>query len=298
MRSQDNNSKSGPTVGVVLGHREGHGDLDIAIRHLTEAIAAAPGEAPAIIVAADRPGRDGTSVNVVMSGALVPELWAAGIRLLHTDRVALCSSAVGVDPKWIGAIGRGDVSWVGAGGTIDDRLLHRSVDLAVHRTRFARHAPSLRCDPFPDADLAADNAWYDRRALEQVAGSWADGFWEPFVHARLEAGGGLLMRDPAMSAAMLPGVRLRIALRQRIDHGRRHGQRWAEGRARRSVLIGIMTTPAVPVAMTWRALRARPTSRPTRAATVAVMVLLFSGWAGGELAGRIASLRNAPGRDR
>lgn len=282
-----------PTVGIVLAHRSGHGDLGASLRHIT----ATANARTTIVVATDNPQLVGDVATIVHPGALVPELWAAGIRFLTTDRVALCSSAVAVASDWVATIERGGLDWTAAGGTIADSLLSGTVDRAVHRVRFNRHGLSEVDRPFLHSDLAADNAWYDRVAIGEVAASFSDGFWEPFVHTQLLQHSGRLMRDPGLRAEMLPGVSLRVALRQRVEHGRRHGQRWSQGRSRRTIALAVLSTPAIALVMTWRSNRAGKRDKQSLGLH-AVVLLLFTAWAGGEFLGRIDALVTSSRRSR
>lgn len=287
-------------VGVVLAHRSGHGDLARSIAAIKRQLL--PDDR--LIVVIDHPANasaehDLTENTVVVTGALVPELWSKGIELLETNRVALTSSVVLVADGWVETVRRGDLNWVAAGGTIGSALLETPVDRAVYLTRFARHSPrhssgrdassAEQSEPFPHSDLAADNAWYDRAALLAVADSYEDGFWEPFVHDRITLNNGLLVRDPSLTAEMMPNISLVKAMRQRLEHGRRHGRRWAEEQSTVRVLLGLASTPMVPFVMVRRA-RATPTAiRPTVGVTLLSFVL-FGCWAIGEFLGRIMIL--------
>lgn len=274
-------------IAVVLAHRHGHGDVALGIDRVVPQL----GPHDRLIIVADRPlDTNSLATVVVRHGALVPELWATGIGVGGPGRIAMCSSAVLVDEDWLAAVRRGASSWAAAGGTIGDVMLRSKIDRAMYLVRFARHRQ--HGDPLPRAcvDLAADNAWYDRAALEQITSSFAAGFWEPFVHDRLVANGRSLVRDPSVRAEMIPGIEFRAALRQRVDHGRRHGRRWGSTRRRRTVALTMVGTALVPVAMTFRAIRASNASYRSDPVVVAIAFVLFAGWAAGEFIGRAEHL--------
>lgn len=274
-------------IAIVLAHRHGHGDLEAARERIASQLT---GE-DRLIVVLDGPSdvtRPGTIV--VGHGALVPEMWSAGLASGGPQRVALSSSAVLVADDWAVTVRSGLSSWAAAGGTIGDSRLRSRVDKAVYLVRFARHRPTLDRSSAACVDLAADNAWYDRGALSEVPSSFENGFWEPFVHERLVAEGHTLVRDRSVRAEMIEGVRLRTALRQRVEHGRRHGHRWASTRPRGVVALTMLATPLVPIVMTRRARAASVASYRRNPLVVTTAFLLFGAWAAGEFAGRATRL--------
>ncbi len=231
----------------------------------------------------------GAARTVELPGALVPQLWAAGIAAARGRIVALTAGSLVPDPGWIAGLadalavpGR-----VGVGGAIEPGAALSVSDWARY---FCRYAPYLR--PFARGvavELPADCAAYDRAALLRHHDRWVDGFWEPFVHRALREDGELVM-DERVAVRLMGGHSAARFARARFRHGREHGRRRAQNVAVPRVLAAALTFPAVPPLMTYRAGRAvwRCRKHRIRFLVAAPIVLWFySWWAVGECGGRL-----------
>jgi hypothetical protein len=293
MSSSISSSSADPTVTVVIGSN------------------APPGRLTACLEALE-PQRQGVEVRVhegslsppelrerfpwatftTTPGALVPHHWRDGIDAASGEIVALTISQMVPAPDWITQIRRElDASDV-IGGAIDPGEGLRLVDWAEY---FCRYSRDLR--PFPERetfDLPGDNAAYRRARLETVRDTYRDGFWEPQVHRRLAAEGVALRQTPAIVVRQGRSAGFRAFVSQRWRHGRAFGrQRGARFSAGRTVLA-VLTSPVVPILMTWRVTRLVLAKRRARGRLFTALPVLLAfnvTWAVAEALGHVDSLR-------
>ena len=224
------------------------------------------------------------------SGALVPELWALGIRAARSPRVALTVVHCVPPPGWVQRLLDADLTtWAGLGGPIDQRPGSDSLGWAIYLQRYTPFASAASPHGVEQVDdIAADNALYDRAALNDVADSWAEGFWEPTVHAALRARGRQLACDPALVLLHDNGYSALGFIRQRLHHGFRFGRDRA--RAMPPVLGAAYAaaTPTVPLLfgrkVLTRALRLRE-ARPHLPGALPWLAVFVGAWALGEVLG-------------
>lgn len=278
-----------PLASVVVAARLGEGDPSACL----EALAADRRDDVEVVLAVDGPPprhiADLADAVVVRAGGLVPELWTAGIQASGGRRVGLLSASVVPSRGWAGSLIDLGVSGPAAvGGPIEPPDDARSIaDWVVLFCRYSNHLLPI---PEPGPEVAADNASYDRTALDKVADSWRDGFWEPFVHRALRGiGEQVVMRqEPVVRAAS--GQSLRVLMRQRLAHGREHGRRQASGTTRSSALLRAAAAPLVPTVMVLRAAKAVTSRRRLRLQLLRAVPLLwwvYACWATGEARGYV-----------
>ncbi|MBI5105231.1 MAG: hypothetical protein HZB46_09665 [Solirubrobacterales bacterium] len=229
---------------------------------------------------------------VLLEGALVPQLWTEGIRRSRGDVVALTISPMIPADDWLPSVRAAHRTRYVVAGAIEPGSDLRAADWAEY---FARYSPDmLPFAPRENPDLPGDNASYDRRLLEDVADTWADGFWEPVVHRAMAARGASLWHSPSMVVRLGRSGGVRPFVRQRLHHGRAHGrQRGALfGRGRNA--IGVLASPIVPLLLTARMLRTVQGRRRHRMAAIRALPLLLVfnvAWALGEARGHLDALR-------
>lgn len=246
-----------------------------------------------VIVVRDEPNGDAPSWAEVCTrpGGLVPELWAEGIRRSRGRVVALTTASVLPSDDWVARTlslhGDGAAA---VGGPVESGPGLRGVDWAVYLCRYAAYM--LPLDGVPD--LPGDNASYDGVALRTYAALYGDGFWEPFVHARMRADGYTLTLRPERVVRHAPGARWAAFSRQRFRHGRTYGEMSARGEGGVRTLVRVALAPLVAPLMTLRTARHVLRKRRFRARLAAALPLLlwfYGCWAAGEAAGRLGSLR-------
>lgn len=244
-----------------------------------------------LVVVSDSAGLQarGSERVMVRTGALVPELWTAGIDAARGHKVLLTAGDLVPDPGWITGLvdalarpGR-----VAVGGAIEPGPAISVSDWARYFCRYARYSRPFT--PGIELDLPADCAGYDRNALLRHRDRWIDGFWEPFVHAALRDDGALVMQE-SVAVRMTGGHSASRFARARFRHGREHGRRRARNVAKPRVLAAALTFPAVPPLMASRAGRAvwsHGRNRTRFLVALPMLLWFYSWWAVGELVGRL-----------
>ena len=228
--------------------------------------------------------------------ALIPELWAAGIRASHGDLVAITTAHCVPCERWMATMLDALAGpAAGVGGAIDNDPEGTAVDWAVYFCRYAAYMPPVR-EGFA-AEIAGDNAAYKRRAIDACAGVWRDGFWEAAVHAELRQAGERLWLAPAALVCHKRSFDFAGFLRQRFVHGMRYGRdrRREIGGAGR--WLRALTSPLIPAVLLFRIVRQvrRKRRHGKELARALPFVLAFlAAWTSGEL---IGTLRGSPSRD-
>jgi hypothetical protein len=283
---------------VVVAARRGEGDPAACLQALADQ--ARPDVE--VVLAADGPVPPpaSTLADVVLDrpGALVPALWTAGIRASSGDRVGLLSATVVPGEGWVdrlvAATGAGHPA--ATGGPVEPPRRGRLADWVVLFCRYSRYLLPL---PEPGPDVAADNASYDRAALDAVSVTWEDGFWEPFVHRALRNNGEQVVTCSEPSVRVAPGQSVAVLVRQRFSHGRHHARLAADGRGAPHCLVRIAAAPLVPVVLLARGAAAVATRRRLRLrfAMCAPFLLWAHGWwATGEAVGYLDHVRGRAAR--
>lgn len=233
-------------------------------------------------------------VSSSVEGDLTPHLWQAGIEAARGEIVVLTLAGLVPGPQWLAehlaVHSSGDYAAVG--GPIDPEPDAGKIDRAVSISRY-----SDIMTPFEDHevhDLAADNASYNLEALRSVRDSYAHGFWEPFVHARLTAGGKKLQLSarPLMHHARTYGFWGFI--RQRLVHGFHFGVDRKAGATASWLVKYLILSPGLPLLLTLRVvsrLRSRGYGLGAALAVVPELLCFNLAWALGEISGTLA-----PGR--
>ena len=271
---------------VVVAARAGEGDERACLSALAPQV-----EQARVLLVRDRldgPPPPPWAEVLTVGGGLTPELWAAGIHAATGDVVALTATTTIPRPDWISAtVGLHARGHVAVGGAIEPGADMRASDWAVY---FCRYAPYMLPIDGSATEAAADNGSYTRVVLARYADLYQEAFLEPFVHRALRRDGHRVAVEPDRVVEVSGGHRLGHFCRQRFRHGREHGRRRSAGSSRSAVLLAAMTAPAVPALMTARAARivfAKRRLRGRFVRSVPLVVLCYSAWAAGELAGRL-----------
>lgn len=188
---------------------------------------------------------EGTSeavhANMTLPGpVLVPILWRAGILASSGTWVAVTTAQCIPDGRWVGAILASlDDAAVAVGGPILPGASPSHV-AAAHLLRYSGYM--LPFERHSVEDVPGDNAVYRRAAIDSVAESWQDGFWENVVNRKLHEQGLRMVMDPRPIIQLASvGGPLAFAV-QRFRHGREFGRQ----RGQRFRALG---APLVPVIM-------------------------------------------------
>jgi hypothetical protein len=291
---------SEPAVSIVVGSNGAAGSVEaclLALEPQVEEPLVESAEVEVIVVepAASPPQlreRFSFARFVERPGALVPVLWRDGIDAATGKIVALTISPMRPARDWVGTMlaehERRDV----VAGAIEPDFGLRMVDWAEYFCRYARDM--LPFDAHETVDLPGDNASYKRALLDGVRDTYADGFWEPGVHRRLQSEGVHLWHTPRLIVRQGRSAGIRAFTRQRLAHGRGHGRLRGARFSRTRNIAGVVGAPLVPALMTVRVLREAQRRRRLRGqALLALPVILWFNlaWAVGEAAGHVDALR-------
>ena len=277
-----------PALSIVIGARAVDGDP----RRCLEALRPQIGDDVEVVLVTDAPlapGAHAWARSIVVPGALVPELWGAGVREATGGIVGLLAATCIPAPDWVDRTRRAhdDGSDV-VGGAIEPHESLAAADWAVY---FCRYAPYLR--PLGASDrleVPGDNASYRGDVVRSYEALYRDGFWEPFVHAAMRADHRQLRMQDERVVFHAGRTGAAAFCRHRLAHGRVHGTEWARGRSRAQILTKAATAPLVPFLMTARAGAAVFGKRRFRLRFLAVAPVVFvfyTCWATGELVGRV-----------
>ncbi|MDP6385800.1 MAG: hypothetical protein QGI93_06350 [Planctomycetota bacterium] len=214
------------SVSVVIAHHGLGGHLLECLRaHLAEL--EEDDECVAVIAGApsDDLGEEFAAVTLVHQPAdcLTPELWSAGLRLVHAEFVRVTIGSFLPEQGWraamISAHGKGAA---GVSGPIRPATGLRGQDLAIFFQRYRQYGSAPPGDSRVH-DIPADHASYSSACLKTSRPLWEQGFWELEVNAFLVQSGAHLARDPGFIAHYLGGESAGSFMRQRFRHGLRHG---------------------------------------------------------------------------
>lgn len=293
MTSGQHPSQPRPSLSVVIGSRARESPSSLCLAAMTEQRR----DGVEVILVEDEPAATAVPdwvVRVSRPGGLVPELWAEGLRHASGDLIALTATTVVPDPDWIERTLRAHESGAaGVGGPIEPSPGLRMVDWAAY---FCRYAPYML--PIVDGEaleVAADNVSYRGEVLRRYSDLYELGFWEPFVHHAMRGDGHELRVGSERIVRQAPGMSGTRFCRQRFAHGKANGKRRSTGCSRRRILQESLTAPLVPALMTVRVARsvfAKGRLRWRFIATAPMILVFYSAWAAGELAGRLSAARS------
>jgi glycosyltransferase involved in cell wall biosynthesis len=219
--------------------------------------------------------------------ALIPELWATGIRQSSGSIVAITTAHCVPAKDWLSCIREAHQSPVSAvGGAIENDASAGVIDWAVYFCRYSSYMLPLR-ESFV-AEIAGDNASYKRIYLDRYQHAWRQGFWEPTVHAELRRAGLQLLLAPAVVICHKRSFGLWGFVRQRFQHGMRFGQWRAANLTVAQRTLRVILSPAIPLLLLLRIgrqLLAKGRHLRQFMLSLPVLILFLLSWTAGEVAG-------------
>lgn len=223
----------------------------------------------------------------------IPELWERGIRESRGELVALTTAHFLPASNWVAAILKAHESEVaGVGGAIESLSTAGLIDWAVYFCRYSRYMlPFIQKEV---DDFAGDNASYKRQALNQCEEERKDGFWEPFVHARIKQFGGKLVLTPEVLVYHVTSFGFAAFVKNRFQHGRQFGLSRAEALTPLRRTFYILFSFLIPVLLLRRVagdVFSRKRNRRIFILSSPVSFVFFASWAVGELSGYLFSDR-------
>ena len=220
-------------------------------------------------------------------GALINELWSAGIKQSHGEILALTTAHCIPAPDWIAQVRAAHrVAAAGIGGAIGGDAQSSLVDWAVCFCRYNRFLPPLVAGEVDD--IPADNASYKREPLFRHESQWRDGFWEPQLHHALAQEGQVLLNAPAMLIRHRHSYSFTGFLLQRFRHGRKYGGWRASTLLPAKRVLMLVASPLIPFVLLERAARRVLLKRDYHVRlllTLPLLAVFFVAWACGEALG-------------
>lgn len=150
----------------------------------------------------------------------VPALRAAGILAAEGEIVAITEDHCIPEPDWYRAMVESHRRHPqpAVGGAVDNAATERLVDWAVYFCEYSSFMSPLPAGPAPD--LPGPNVSYKRGALEAMDDLIRDGYWETFLHWRLQELGHELVLDPEVRVLHKKHFRFGDFFRERFHYGR------------------------------------------------------------------------------
>jgi hypothetical protein len=281
-----------PRLSVVIAAQDARGHVGECLRAVSAQALAEPVEIILVESSADgaaltvRESFPWVRVLSVCGRALAPELWEAGIRQSAADIVALLTAQSVPQDGWMrGLLAAHRRPAAAVGGAIACDPAAGAVGRAVYLCRYSAYMPP--CREGPVADIAGDNASYKRAAIDGVASTWRNGFWEANVHAELRRAGQELWLDPSMCVLFRNAFRFGGFVRQRFWHGMRFARDQSNRIGRWQRVLRAAAWPIVPVVMLLRIGRRVLARRQGRQFAVALPIAgaFLVAWAAGEAVG-------------
>lgn len=267
---------------------------------LAEALAAielsARGIAIEVLVVGDAPSSLplASARHITCPGAyLTPARWGAGARVARGRAIAFTTDQMRVGIDWAHSLMTAlDTGVVGVGGPIALAPHVDSATAAAHLVRFSAFLPGGHPAAHAVADVAGDNAAYDRVSVQREADLLRAGFWEVEFHRRFAAAGRQLRMVPDAVATLVGPVRTLPLARQRLAHAREYGMTRVRDH-QESVVRIVLSAPLVPFVLFARIRRRAaidPEARRRFRDAAPRIVLLTFAWAAGEAIGALCSV--------
>lgn len=218
---------------------------------------------------------------------LVPHLWKIGFDQATGNVVAFTNAQCVPNDTWVANIlSTLDKEGVhGVGGPIHGPESGKSLDWGLYFSRYSAFLP-----PGPEgpvADVAGDNAAYEREALMLCEAEMQAGFWEVLVHVALHKHGKQLVGNPKMGVRLGRVSGLKAISRMRFQHGRYFGSTRGESPIKKLLLI-IASPLIAPLLLSRIFLRVRsnkPEWMKHLLISLPVLLILLIAWGLGEASG-------------
>lgn len=228
---------------------------------------------------------------VVARDADIPRLRGAGLDAARAVLTALTEDHCVAAPGWLAALGQhlnDDAAVVGGGM---DNLRPRAVDWGAYFSEYG-FFDATRPDGTGVAEgvplLTGANVAYRDTVRGSVAEWMLAGDWENTVHRRLMQAGHRLVFDRAMRVAQNQTYRFLSFCTDRFEHGVDYARTRAAGSSPAQRAARVITTPALPVLLTWRVAGAAARERAaTFVRALPATVAFLTAWSLGEAVGYV-----------
>lgn len=225
----------------------------------------------------------------------VPELRSAGILASTGDIIVMTEDHCIAPDNWFESLVEAHRKHPNPaiGGAVDNAATERLIDWAVYFCEY-----SAFTSPVPNGvvhDLPGPNVSYKRSALESMMDMLKDGYWETFLHQRLESCGYELRSDPSIVILHKKHFTFGDFLSERFHYGR-----WFAGTRNEFVsparrLFYLAFSPLLPplvLKRLFQRVRSRGRYNAEFARCLPYIFIFTLAWAAGEFIGYAAG----PGR--
>jgi glycosyltransferase involved in cell wall biosynthesis len=215
-----------PELSIVIASVNGRLYLDACL----EALRGQTGDVSAEVIVADCVGPAVTSFVAATHPQIrliafdeprsVPELRSAGILAARGEIIVITEDHCIPTPEWYEAIRRAHATFPepAIGGAVDNAATRRIIDWAVYFCEYSNFI-----SPLPAGivhDLPGPNVSYKRGALRAMDDLIRDGYWETFLHWRLESQGQQLRAEPSVRVLHKKHFSFMSFLRERYHYAR------------------------------------------------------------------------------
>lgn len=218
----------------------------------------------------------------------VPELRSAGILAANGQIVVITEDHCIPETDWYRSIAaaHGRCPEPAIGGSVDNAADQRIVDWAVYFCEYSNFMSPV--EEGVVHDLPGPNVSYKRSALDPLQHLIRDGYWETFLHWRLEELGFKLWSDPSVRVLHKKHYRLGEFLAERFHYGRAFAGTRNEFSSRGRRLYYLLASPALPPVLMLRIGRRvlrRKRHLGTYLRALPMIGLFMLAWAAGEWTG-------------
>ena len=285
---------SPPVLSVVIASVNGRPYLDACLAALERQ----EGELAAEVLVADCVGPEvveyvrsehpETRVIPFDEPKSVPELRSAGILASRGRIVAITEDHCIPEPRWYLSMVESHRHHAepAVGGAVDNAAVDRIVDWAVYFCEYSSFMSPVPAGPAPD--LPGPNVSYKREVLEDLDDLIRDGYWETFLHWRLQELGHELVMDPAVRVLHRKHFRFLDFLRERFHYGRAFAgnrNRFVSAGRRWTYFLLSPLLPPVLVLRIGRRVWSRKRNLGAFAASLPLIGAFMLAWAAGEWVG-------------
>ncbi len=218
----------------------------------------------------------------------VPELRAAGIEAARGEIVVITEDHCIPRADWYRAIvaAHDRSAQPAIGGAVDNAATEHIVDWAVFFCEYSNFMSPV--DEGVVHDLPGPNVSYKRWALEEMTDLLQNGYWETFLHWRLEEKGYELVSDSRIRVLHKKHYRFGEFLAERYHYGRTFAGTRNEFTSRGRRIFHLLGSPALPPILMFRIARRVLRRHHHLAVYVKALPLIASfmfAWAAGEWVG-------------